>query len=103
MLKIISKLRVSLLLLVSFLLVACGDDKPESVGFWKENDNNYIEIVESQGVYSAVVYRPSSWDSTFEKAEYAATFTDGVLSIGLPQEPLPVCLLYTSPSPRDRG
>ncbi|MEP3639254.1 MAG: hypothetical protein ABJN14_18545 [Paracoccaceae bacterium] len=90
MLKILSKLRFSLLLPVIFLLAACNEDKPASVGFWKENDNNYIEIIENQGVYGAVVYRPSSWDSTFEKEDYAATFADGVLSIGLPQGPLPV-------------
>ncbi|NSX54155.1 hypothetical protein [Parasulfitobacter algicola] len=79
-----------LFVLTSFLLVACNEDQADAVGFWKADDKNFIEISENDGVYRATVYRPSAVYSTFEKAEYPATYEDGTVSIGLPRGPLPV-------------
>lgn len=91
MTNIFSTLKFCLLfVLASFLLVACKEDQAGAVGFWKADDKNFIEISENDGTYSATVYRPSSWDSTFEKAEYPATYEEGIVSISLPSGPLPV-------------
>ncbi len=90
MTSIFSVLRLSLMIVLGALLIGCKEDKAASIGFWKEDDRNFVEIKENDGVYSAVVYRPSSWDGTLEKEDFAATYAEGVVSIGLPQGPLPV-------------
>lgn len=84
--------RFLFMVILGLVLTGCGEDPAPSVGFWKADDRNYIEIQENEGVYSAVVYRPSSWDGTLEKEDFAATYRDGVLSLGLPSGPVP--LLY---------
>jgi len=83
-------IKICLTALVATIMIGCKEEGMQTLGVWKADDNNFIDIAESDGSYRAVVYRPSSWDSTFEKAEYAATVADGVLSIGLPSGPLPV-------------
>ncbi len=90
MTKFYSLLKSSLFIVTSMLLTGCKDDIADAVGFWKADDKNFIEISEDDGTYSAIVYRPSSWDSTFEKAEYPATYEEGIVSIGLPSGPLPI-------------
>ncbi len=90
MTKFYSLLKYCLFIVISLLLTACKEDIAEAVGFWKADDKNFIEIAENDGTYSAIVYRPSSWDSTFEKAEYPATYEEGIVSIGLPNGPLPI-------------
>ena len=83
-------IKASLAALVATMMIGCKEEIVQEVGVWKADDNNFIDIVESDGAYRAVVYRPSSWDSTFEKVEYPATVADGVLNFGLPSGPLPV-------------
>jgi len=84
------KFRFLILCVMGLLLIGCGAKKAESIGFWKADDRNFIEIVENGGSYSATIYRPSSFDGTFEKGEFSATFADGGLTINMPHNPLSV-------------
>lgn len=83
-------MRIVLVAALGFGLAACEEEKAASVGFWKASDRKYVEITESENVYSATVYRNSSFDGTLEKNEFAATYSDGTLSIALPSGPLAV-------------
>lgn len=71
-------------------LTACGEDETTSDGFWKSDENNYLEIKASRGAYIATIYRPSSWDRTLEKFDFPAAYENGVLTITTPRSTIPV-------------
>ncbi|NSX54432.1 hypothetical protein [Parasulfitobacter algicola] len=78
------------ILFIALGLSACKDEAISQIGFWKADDRNYIEITANGDAYMVAVYRPSSWDSTFEKTEFPGTYDNGVFTVQVPNNPVPV-------------
>ena len=58
-------------------------------------------MAESAISYAATISQEGMWAGVNNNTDFIASATEGVLV--LKAQPIKSCLLYTSPSPRDRG